>query len=111
MNDLVTKEFLNEFVEMDQLYEDLCNYWSPKPPPTESFFADVVGPYLIQIALKEDQDQLSDFFRFLEEQEIEDPFLEIGVIEILEDLEDVYEVSRPYLGNKLKDRLSQVGLD
>jgi hypothetical protein len=111
MNNFVSKEFLNEFAEMDHLYEDLCNYWSPDSPPEESFFGDVVGPYLVQIALKDDQDGLSDFFQFIEEQEIEDSLLSIGVIEVLEDLEDVYQVSKPYLGNKLKDRLNQAGLE
>jgi hypothetical protein len=111
MKDLVTKDFVNEFADMEFLYEDLCNYWSPDPPPAESFFGDVVGPYLVQIALKEDPDQLSEFFQFLEDQEIDESLLNIGIIEVLEDLEDVYRASEPYIGSKLKDRLNEAGLD
>lgn len=111
MKVFIVEEFLNEFTDMEFLYEDLCKYWSPEPPPTESFFGDVVGAYLIQIAMKEDEDRLSDFFQFLEEQEIEDSFLNIGIVEVLEDLEDVYRASQPYIGSKLKDRLNEAGLN
>lgn len=91
---------LDQFPGMEKDYRELCHYWSPAEPSDEAFFADVVGPYLIKISKEGSEDQVAAFFEFVDSIRERDDLkqcLQVGVIDVIEDVPEVKRVSSDYL--------------